>query len=248
MLLTLNNSYDVSVYGFSYASFFGVDFIDWNAISLSIILLMVSIYFWLEFLSGHISIMKMLYTGSMVCLTVFLAQRSIFEAWILLDLQHLLVSKGLVIHMYGTSLGSQRRLPVLRFALVFCLISVALAGLYYYVGYFLIESKNAHLFFISLFKPTTSETVKKFFFCVITSIAISGYYWDRLLYKISDKDIGPITKGLLLGRPLSPPTISFREAATSPLARYPYQPNEKPYGPRKNEESRTAGIRPGITL
>ncbi len=192
-MLTLKNLYDVEFFGVSFKEMLLIDSVNWNEAT-GLVLIPLTIYMIIkEFQHEKPSILKLLYMVSMAMMVSVITVDSLLISWVLIDMQHFMVVMALGGHMLSKSDARPNFYKKFGFLV---LISFAMSLVYYYFDAHGV--RNKHYQTVLYWMPTHGEDfLQLFFYGLFIAIGICHYYYDRLAFRFSDKDIREVAKKLI---------------------------------------------------
>lgn len=192
-MLTLKNFYDVTFFGASFKSLLFIDYVNWNFITAMVLLPLTGFMIFKELKYEKPSFLKILYMVSMAMMVSVITVDNLFISWMLIDMQHFMV----VIALGGHMLSRTDARPNFYLKLgVLLIISLLMSVVYYYFDAHGVANK--HYGTVLGFLPQHGkDSLQLFFYGLFIAIGIAHYYYDRLAFRFSDKEIGAVAKKLI---------------------------------------------------
>ena len=196
--LTLSLFYDVGFLGFSLKKTLFVESIPWRGLA-HFFVWPATFYMILKEMSYEKpSLHKLLYFFSMGLMTLIITLDSFYISWMLIDLQHFLVVFGLGGHMLSKTqkIKTKNSFPLWKTFFALVLISFVLSAFYFYVDAHGTTQKNYGTI-LGWLPQRQKDAFQLFFYGLFIANGIVHYYYDRLAFRFSDKEIGKVAKSLI---------------------------------------------------
>lgn len=192
-MLTLKNFYDVEFLGASFKNFLFIDSVNWNEVT-GLILIPLTVFMIIKELRYEKpSTLKILYMISMAMMVSVITVDSLLISWVLIDMQHFMVVMALGGHMLSKTEAKPNFYKKLFFLV---LISFAMSLVYYYFDAHGVRNKHYQTV-LNWMPRHGSDGLQLFFYGFFIAVGIVHYYYDRLAFRFSDKEIGAVAKKLI---------------------------------------------------
>lgn len=196
--LTLNLFYDVGFIDFSLKQALHVDNLPWKTLTHLFVWPFTIYMVYKEFSYEEPSFHKLLYFFSMGLMTIIITLDSFYISWMLIDLQHFLVVFGLGGHMLSktSEVVKKEKVSLWKPFLVLVSISIVFSAFYFYVDAHGTSQKH-YSTVLGWLPQRQKDTFQLFFYGFFIANGIVHYYYDRLAFRFSDKEIGKVAKSLI---------------------------------------------------
>ena len=209
-MLTLKNFYDVQFANISFKEWLFIDSVPWSQLTVLIVIPLTILMVKRELQYDRPSLFKILYFISISLMTSVIVIDNLYISWMLIDLQHFLVVMGLGGHMLAKTEGnglaqvtvktnedeSERQSRFWKYMIILIFISITMSLVYYYFDAHGIENKSYGII-LGWMPQHPKDLLQVFFYGLFIAIGICHYYYDRLAFRFSDKDIGRVAKELI---------------------------------------------------